>query len=148
MKYLILGAGPAGLTFANKLKQMGENDFLVLEKEGEAGGLCRTVKVDGFPFDIGGGHFLDICRPAVLKFLFDFMPEKEWCQYNRDSRICINGESDRSKYLADGNRKPDRVYKVYCCCWMQSGEGDANKLFRVDLLEIWSKDSRGLHDSI
>ena len=36
MKYLILGAGPSGLTFANRLKQMGESSFLVLEKEKEA----------------------------------------------------------------------------------------------------------------
>ena len=32
MKYLILGAGPAGLTFANKLIEKGEDSFLVLEK--------------------------------------------------------------------------------------------------------------------
>ena len=58
MKYLILGAGPAGLTVANRLKQLGENSFLVLEKEKQAGGLCRSKIVDGAPFDIGGGHFL------------------------------------------------------------------------------------------
>lgn len=39
MKYLILGAGPSGLTVANKLKQTGITDFLVLEKEETAGGL-------------------------------------------------------------------------------------------------------------
>ena len=33
MKYLILGAGPSGLTLANRLKQMGETSFFVLEKE-------------------------------------------------------------------------------------------------------------------
>ena len=57
MKYLILGAGPAGLTVANMLKQKGITDFLVLEREATAGGLCRSVDVDGAPFDIGGGHF-------------------------------------------------------------------------------------------
>ena len=37
MKYLILGAGPAGLTFANKLLQAGEDGFIVLERENTAG---------------------------------------------------------------------------------------------------------------
>ena len=60
IKYLILGAGPAGLTFANMLRLRGETSFLVLEKETQAGGLCRSVNVDGSPFDIGGGHFLDV----------------------------------------------------------------------------------------
>ena len=93
MKYLILGAGPAGLTFANKLKQAGETSFLVLEREAEAGGLCRSVDVDGSAFDIGGGHFLDVRRPKVNEFLFGFMPEKEWDLYNRDSRIIVNGNT-------------------------------------------------------
>ena len=91
MKYLILGAGPAGLTFANKLAQAGETSFIVLEREDVAGGLCRSVDVDGSPFDIGGGHFLDVRRPHVNEFLFGFMPEEEWDQYDRDSRIAVNG---------------------------------------------------------
>ena len=91
MKYLILGAGPAGLTLANKFKQDGKTDFLVLERETEAGGLCRSVDVDGSPFDIGGGHFLDVRRLHVNQFLFQFMPEEEWDLYSRDSRIEVNG---------------------------------------------------------
>lgn len=91
MKILILGAGPAGLTFANRLKQAGETNFLVLERESEAGGLCRSMDVDGSPFDIGGGHFLDVHRLHVNEFLFDFMPEEEWDKYDRDSRIVVNG---------------------------------------------------------
>jgi len=90
MKYLILGAGPAGLTFANRLKQLGETSFLVLEKEKEAGGLCRSVEIDGAPFDTGGGHFLDVRRPWVNEFLFEFMAESEWDMYIRDSRIVVN----------------------------------------------------------
>lgn len=91
LKYLILGAGPAGLTFANKLKESGETSFLVLEKEEEAGGLCRSRDVGGFPFDIGGGHFLDVKRPEVNQYLFRFMSKSEWQLYIRDSRIELSG---------------------------------------------------------
>ncbi|MCR5671761.1 MAG: FAD-dependent oxidoreductase [Butyrivibrio sp.] len=93
VKYLILGAGPAGLTVANTLKQRGEDSFLVLEKESEAGGLCRSTTVDGSPFDIGGGHFLDVRRPAVNEFLFGFMPRDEWDLYDRKTSLVINGVS-------------------------------------------------------
>lgn len=90
VKYLILGAGPAGLTFANCLYNKGITDFVVLEKESEAGGLCRSAMVDGSPFDIGGGHFLDVRRQNVNDFLFSFMPENEWNLFERDSRIFSN----------------------------------------------------------
>lgn len=89
-KYIILGAGPSGLTLANRLLQFGERSFIVLEKEEEAGGLCRSKNVDGSPLDIGGGHFLDVRRPDVLKFLFSFFPEENWDRYERDSRIEVN----------------------------------------------------------
>lgn len=87
MKYLILGAGVASLTFATCLKIRGEDSFLILERNAEAGGLCRSVYSNGTPIDIGGGHILDVRRPHVTKFLFEFMPQDEWNKYVRDSRI-------------------------------------------------------------
>lgn len=92
MKYLILGAGPSGLAFAIRLLENGEDDFLVLEAEDVAGGLCRSVDVDGSPLDIGGGHFLDVRRTKVNEFLFKFMPEGEWDYYDRNSCISINSQ--------------------------------------------------------
>ena len=62
-----------------------------MEKEEEAGGLCRSVCVDGSPLDLGGGHFLDVRRPNVTEFLFRFMPREEWALFERDSRIRIDG---------------------------------------------------------
>ncbi|MCR5627328.1 MAG: FAD-dependent oxidoreductase [Lachnospiraceae bacterium] len=90
MKYLILGGGPTGLTIGCKLKKAGIDDFLILEKESEAGGLCRSEDVDGSPFDIGGGHFLDVRKQDVNTFLYQFMPREEWDEYSRDSRIFIH----------------------------------------------------------
>lgn len=90
--YLILGAGPAGLTVANRLLDRGITSFLVLEKEKDAGGLCRSRMVDDSPLDIGGGHILDVRRPEVTEYLFRFMPLEEWNIYDRKSDICINDD--------------------------------------------------------
>ena len=89
VKCLILGAGPAGLSFAVQRKKKGEDAFIVLEKEKTAGGLCRSETVDASPFDIGGGHFLDVRRPLVNELLFSFMPRTEWQLFERDSRIAL-----------------------------------------------------------
>ena len=92
-RFLILGSGPAGLTFANLLLQAGIDNFIVLEKEKAVGGLCRSIDVDGAPLDVGGGHFLDTRRPKINEFLFRFMAQSEWDLYERDSRIHINGST-------------------------------------------------------
>ncbi len=91
MKYLIIGAGPSGLSFAHRLRELGEKDFLILEKENEAGGLCRSTAVCGFPLDIGGGHFLEAKNERATGLLFKYLKKEEWLFYERDSRIFING---------------------------------------------------------
>ncbi|MCH4191088.1 MAG: FAD-dependent oxidoreductase [Butyrivibrio sp.] len=102
VNYLILGAGPAGLTFANYLMdKSGEDSFIILEKEKTAGGLCRSAEVDGSPFDIGGGHFLDVRRPKVNDYLFQFMPEDEWNKFDRDSRIVMDNNSIHHPFEAN-----------------------------------------------
>lgn len=91
VKLIILGAGPTGLTVACKLLERGFTDFVVLEKEEEVGGLCRSRDVDGFPLDIGGGHFLDMKNKKASNYLFDFLPEAEWQVYDRVSNIIYKG---------------------------------------------------------
>lgn len=49
MKVTILGAGLTGLSIAHHLK----DDYEIYESESIAGGLCRSVKEDGFVFDYG-----------------------------------------------------------------------------------------------
>ena len=91
VRYIILGAGPAGLSVANALLDAGEDSFVVIEKENEAGGLCRSAEVDGAPLDMGGGHFLDTRPTDVVEYLFRFMPRAEWNRFDRNSRIRIHG---------------------------------------------------------
>ena len=53
VKYLIIGAGISGLTFANYIK----DDYLILEKEAEVGGYCRTIRKGDFIWDYAGHFF-------------------------------------------------------------------------------------------
>ena len=75
MKYIILGAGPAGLSYANRLKKSGETSFLVLEREKDAGGLCRSVNVDNSPLDRGGDCLKTriVERSAAIR-----LPHPQW----------------------------------------------------------------------
>lgn len=93
-RFIILGAGPSGLALAHTLLDRGvpRSEILVLERESEAGGLCRSATVDGAPLDIGGGHFLDIKHKEVLDLLFRFMPESEWNRHDRISKIRLRGQ--------------------------------------------------------
>lgn len=55
VKYLIIGAGPTGLGAADRLRELGENDFLILEREQYVGGLSASFKDPaGFTWDLGG----------------------------------------------------------------------------------------------
>ena len=54
VEYLIIGAGISGLTFAHE-KQ--DRDYLILEKEAAAGGLCRSFYDRGFVWDVAGHFF-------------------------------------------------------------------------------------------
>jgi protoporphyrinogen oxidase len=55
VKFLIIGAGPCGLGAAHRLHELGETDWLVVEKAAYAGGLATSfVDNQGFTWDVGG----------------------------------------------------------------------------------------------
>ena len=66
VKTLILGGGITGLSVAYHLEQKGHTDYLVLEKENEPGGLCRSIYKNGFTFDYAG-HLLHLHTPQGKK---------------------------------------------------------------------------------
>jgi protoporphyrinogen oxidase len=67
---VILGAGVAGLSAAFHIKG---KDYEIFEKEGEVGGLCRSVLHDGFTFDYTG-HLLHLSQPYTQQLLNELLP--------------------------------------------------------------------------
>lgn len=50
---LILGGGLAGLTAAYTFQQAGEDHWQIYERDSRAGGLARSMEVEGYKFDYG-----------------------------------------------------------------------------------------------
>ncbi len=68
---IVIGAGPAGLTCADRLAAAGL-DVLVLEARDRVGGLCRTVSLGGATFDLGGHRFFTKDE-EVRDYVFELM---------------------------------------------------------------------------
>lgn len=71
---LITGGGLAGLACARELCQAG-TPYLLVEREKELGGLCRTVRTRGFTFDYTG-HFLHFNKPAMRDWVKQLMGDQ------------------------------------------------------------------------
>src|SRR5690554_1954361 len=83
IKYLIVGAGMSGLAFANFIDS---DDYLILERESEIGGWCKTVKKDGFVWDYSG-HFFHFKHPDIEAYLRKRMPADEVSTVEKCSKI-------------------------------------------------------------
>ncbi len=59
-KVLVLGAGPAGVSFSNTLFDNGKKDFMVLEANNYIGGRMRNVKIGNLTIEAGAGWLHDI----------------------------------------------------------------------------------------
>ncbi|MGN1355252.1 MAG: protoporphyrinogen/coproporphyrinogen oxidase [Bacilli bacterium] len=82
IKYLIVGAGISGLTFAN----YSDDDYLIVEKEKEVGGYCRTVKRNGYTWDFGG-HFFHFKTDEFKKKFIDKMKQEDIIYNNKCTKI-------------------------------------------------------------
>ena len=68
---VILGAGLAGLSAAYHLS---DRDYVLIERESEVGGLCRSQRHDGFVFDFTG-HLLHLRDPSIRDWVLKLLPD-------------------------------------------------------------------------
>ena len=73
MKTAILGAGVSGLALARLLieRGMSPDDLVLYESQSKPGGLCHSKTVDGFTYDISGGHILFSKDKQVMQWMKD-----------------------------------------------------------------------------
>lgn len=81
-KHLIIGAGISGLTYANYAK----GDYLIVEKENEVGGYCRTIKRNGYVWDYAG-HFFHFNTEEFKKNFLEKMPKEDIIYNDKCTKI-------------------------------------------------------------
>ena len=83
---MIIGAGPTGLGAAHRLLELGERDFVILERNAHAGGLAASFRDSaGFTWDIGG-HVV-FSRYAYFNNLLDDLLGGERLEHQRIARV-------------------------------------------------------------
>jgi len=89
MKVVILGAGLSGLSTAWHLAKEGVEAW-VFEKEKEVGGACRTLRREGFSFDLTG-HLLHLRLPESKGLLQQLGLAKAFRSHRRRAGILLAG---------------------------------------------------------
>ncbi|MCX5795120.1 MAG: FAD-dependent oxidoreductase [Elusimicrobia bacterium] len=87
----IIGAGPAGLGAAFRLKELGHEDFVIYESSAFVGGLAASAVDDkGFTWDIGG--HVQFSHYAYFDRVMDsVLAADEWLHHQRESWVWIRG---------------------------------------------------------
>lgn len=85
---VIVGAGVSGLATAAALGKGAS--YVVLERDAELGGYCKTVKRDGFVWDYSG-HFFHFKHPEIERWLIDRMPGQRVRTVQKKSFISFAG---------------------------------------------------------
>ena len=88
VRYLIVGAGVSGLSFANWAR---DDDYLICEQSESIGGYCKTILQDGFTWDYSG-HFFHFRHPQIEEYLTSRMTDQNILRVEKRSSIYMDGQ--------------------------------------------------------
>jgi protoporphyrinogen oxidase len=99
----ILGAGLAGLSAARHL----DGGHMILEKDRQVGGLCKSVKISGYVFDYAP-HIL-FTRNDYVRTLFEDLLKGNLYRHTREAYIYLESVYVRYPFEANLNALPEAV---------------------------------------
>ena len=127
---VIIGAGPAGLSAAYHLR----SEYLILEKEASAGGLCRSFELGGTSFDLGGHAFFT--KHAYVGDLVDRLCSGEIYRQQRRAWVWSHGTYVRYPFQTHLHGLPIEVVEE-CLLGLLSRIGGADSQDRPNNLDEW-----------
>ena len=111
MRTIILGAGLSGITTAYFLQQKEKDgEIILLEKEDRPGGLCRSIRKDGYIYDIGP-HILFSKDKEMLSLMLDVLDQKN--DLKRSNKILYKGIPVQYPFENDLSKLPEKDLQ-YC----------------------------------
>lgn len=165
MKTIILGAGLSGISTAYFLQdEKFVDEITILEMEKTPGGLCRSIKKDGYTYDIGP-HILFSKDKEMLELMLSVLDEGK-NDLVRSNQILYKGnrvqypfENDLSKLPKEDlnycinafNHNPYEEYKVNNMIQFflkTFGEGITNTYLRPYNEKIWKYDPAFMNTSM
>ncbi len=113
-RFLVVGAGMTGLGFANFID---DDDLLVVEREPDIGGWCKTVRRSGFVWDYSG-HFFHFKNPDIEAYLRHRMHSEEIVTVEKNSLIHLDGHLIDFPFQKNIHQLPkeqfiDALYDLY-----------------------------------
>ena len=83
---IIIGGGVTGISYA----AFTSNPYMLIEKEKECGGYCRTIARNGFVWDYSG-HFFHFRNPRIEEFVCRHMNRERLVHVNKHTQIYYKG---------------------------------------------------------
>jgi len=99
----ILGAGLAGLSAAYHL----DGEHLILERDRDVGGLCKSVNIGGYVFDYAP-HIL-FTRDDYVRTLFEGLLKGNLFRHTREAYIYLGGAYVRYPFEVNLNTLPEEI---------------------------------------
>ena len=97
---VVIGAGPAGISFTDRLLELSDEFFItILEKSEYIGGISKTVNFEGNRIDIGGHRFFSKSDEVMHWWAQKFPVSIE--DNIKDFELKYQGNT---KYIPDGFR--------------------------------------------
>lgn len=156
MKLTILGAGLSGLSLAYFLQERDDIDEInIIEKDDDIAGLCRSIRKDGYTYDIGP-HILFSKDKEMLELMLSVLDAKNdlkrsnqiiykgrWVQYPFENDLSKLPEDDLNYCVSMFKANPYRNYepKNMLQFFLKTfGEGITNTYLRPYNEKIWKYD--------
>ena len=114
MKVAVIGAGPAGLAFSDKLLELKKDVTIdIYEKSNYIGGISKTINYKGNRIDIGGHRFFSKSDEVMKWWTNKFPIDISSVTYsNLISYQNSNRDIEGFKTVGDNNKDSDRIMLV------------------------------------